>query len=308
MANIKCTIHHLGRIFISLDEKKINKQTNERTISNPCFRYKRQMKIFFAPSFNIYLLFMRYCMYSMVVCFLFSTSVRSHLMRSLCFHVLLPSPIHWFESVFLSKLFSWIYWFATSSAFSPIIISASFIFVFIFFLLFFRLVLLLLLLLLFFFSNFNQQRNVILLTLYNVYNSMLLSDVIVSFHQLKMPLLCVDFIFCCCWYHSKRFTNSIPSYFGDRKKNINKQIKMYWNWIDADTRDFQLQNLHFKWNIGKPFKNTHTHALPHIVHFVRLISARMQCVRVKNVVKLLFNRVVCVLFCTCVFFSVIILM
>lgn len=151
MANIKCTIHHLGRIFISLDEKKINKQTNERTISNPCFRYKRQMKIFFAPSFNIYLLFMRYCMYSMVVCFLFSTSVRSHLMRSLCFHVLLPSPIHWFESVFLSKLFSWIYWFATSSAFSPIIISASFIFVFIFFLLFFRLVLSLLLLLLFFF-------------------------------------------------------------------------------------------------------------------------------------------------------------
>lgn len=112
---------------------------------------------------------------------------------------------------------------------------------------------------------FNQQRNVILLTLYTTAcNSMLLSDVIVSFHQLcKMPLLCMLTSFFFSVEFIKTLFHSIPSNFGERmerKKTSTNAVQMYWHWIDADFRDFQFRNLHFKWKIGKPSKHTLIHS------------------------------------------------
>lgn len=267
-----------------------NKQTNKQTISNPCSRYKRQMK-FLSLSFQQHsTLFTVHAL--LHVCFFI------FLFQSIAFDALISSAptrlpslhslICNFKMFFLAICSAWIYCFATSSAFFAFIISASFAFIF----LIFRL-LLLLLSLLFFFCNFNQQRNVILLTLYN---SMLLSDVIVSFHQLKMPSLSL----CVYWLHFffillisfKRFFIRFHRISEEKRENINEHtMKMYWYGIDADTRDFQFWNLHFKWNIGKPFKYADIHTHPH-AHIAWLISDGMQRCSCRNVVKLLFNGVV----------------
>lgn len=293
MANIKCTIHHLGRIFISLVEMEINKQTSKQyQIHVHDINVKWSFFLSLFNNIQHYLLFMRCCMCA----FLFSFSNRSLLMRSFLLHPHASHPSHVplhslicnFKMFFLAICSAWIYCFATSSAFFAFIISASFAFIF----LIFRL-LLLLLSLLFFFCNFNQQRNVILLTLYN---SMLLSDVIVSFHQLKMPSLSL----CVYWLHFffillisfKRFFIRFHRISEEKRENINEHtMKMYWYGIDADTRDFQFWNLHFKWNIGKPFKYADIHTHPH-AHIAWLISDGMQRCSCRNVVKLLFNGVV----------------